>query len=232
METFQNNYMISGEPWVDFLLRFGINLLSTFILIRFIYYPHNNRIKYLFTFFLMGIMLFLIASILDKVELDIGLAFGLFAIFGIIRYRSPSIDLKEMTYLFLVIGLAIINALVEFRTTTILGLAFSNMVVLGATFFMEKYRPRKNVLKRSLFFYPSCLSILNSNKALLHEIKMNTGIEVTKVEIVKINQAKNEVAVQIYFDGNNGQLDDENGLGQEEHVPVANYWEDSSSNMA
>lgn len=224
--------IISGEPWIDFLLRFAINIISTFVLIRFIYYPNNNRVKYLFTFFLMGVMLFLIASILDKVELDIGLAFGLFAIFGIIRFRSPSIDLKEMTYLFLVIGLAIINALVEFRTTTIIGLAFSNVVVLSATFFMEKYRPKNYVLKRSLVFSPSCFSILNNNKALLQEVQSNTGIDVLRVEISKINKVKNEVTVLIYFNENNKDFAVELTTEEqilEEPTPENSIWESTSS---
>lgn len=193
---------ISGEKLFDFLLRLFANILSTFVLIRFIYYPNNSRVKYLFTFFLMGMMIFLIASILDQVSLDMGFALGLFAIFGIIRFRSPSIDLKEMTYLFLVIGVSIINALVEFNVASWLGLSVANFIVLCSALFMEYYKPKNYIIKRALVFTPSTFSVLNNKKALLNEIHQNTGIDVLRVEIAKINKAKNEVAVWIFFRDN------------------------------
>ena len=190
---------ISGESWSDFLIRLLVNVVSIFCLIRFIYYPKNSRVKYLFTFFLMGMMIFLIASILDRVSLDMGFALGLFAVFGIIRYRSPSIDLKEMTYLFLVIGVSIINALVEFNMQTLMGLFIANLIIIVSAFVMEYYKPRDYVLKRSLVYTPSNYSVLNDNQTLLEEIRQNTGINVLRVEIDKINMTKNEVTVWIYF---------------------------------
>ena len=189
--------LISGEPRLDFILRLVVNIVSTFVLIRFIYYPNNSRVKYLFTFFLMGMMIFLIASILDKVSLDMGLALGLFAIFGIVRYRSPSIDLKEMTYLFLIIGTSIINALVEFNVAAWFGLLMSNFIILSSATIMEVYKPKNYVLKRALVFTPSSYAVLNNNEDLLNEIREKTGINVLKVEITKINEAKNEVFIQI-----------------------------------
>nr|WP_321353713.1 DUF4956 domain-containing protein [uncultured Draconibacterium sp.] len=190
---------ISGESWSDFLIRLLVNVVSIFCLIRFIYYPKNSRVKYLFTFFLMGMMIFLIASILDRVSLDMGFALGLFAVFGIIRYRSPSIDLKEMTYLFLVIGVSIINALVEFNMQTLMGLFIANLIIIVSALVMEYYKPRDYVLKRSLVYTPSNYSVLNDNQTLLEEIRQNTGINVLRVEVDKINMTKNEVTVWIYF---------------------------------
>ncbi|MCY1721937.1 DUF4956 domain-containing protein [Prolixibacteraceae bacterium Z1-6] len=189
----------SGIPWMDFTLRLVVNIVSTFVLIRFIYYPKNSRVKYLFTFFLMGLMIFCIASILDSVSIDIGLAFGLFAIFGIIRYRSPSIDLKEMTYLFLVIGISIINALVVINVSYWIGLVIANGIILLAAFVMEHYIPKNYVIKRSLIFSPSSFSVLNNKQLLLNEICKNTGIEIQKVEVEKINKSKNEITAWIYF---------------------------------
>lgn len=214
---------ISGEKIFDFLVRLFANIFSTFVLIRFIYYPNNSRVKYLFTFFLMGMMIFLIASILDQVSLDMGFALGLFAIFGIIRFRSPSIDLKEMTYLFLVIGVSIINALVEFNIASWLGLSIANFIVLCSALFMEYYKPKNYIIKRALVFTPSSFSVLNNKKALLDEIQMNTGIEVLRVEISKINKAKNEVAVWIFFRDNM-----KDNLMEEEEIFVEPEEEDTN----
>lgn len=153
----------------------------------------------MFTFFLMGMMIFLIASLLDRVSLDVGLALGLFAIFGIVRYRSPSIDLKEMTYLFLVIGVSIINALVEFSVQTITGLLVANLIIIVSALVMERYKPRNYILKRAFVYNPSNYSVLNDNQTLLEEIRRDTGIDILRVDIEKINKAKNEITVWIYF---------------------------------
>jgi len=153
----------------------------------------------------MGMMIFLIASLLDRVSLDVGLALGLFAIFGIVRYRSPSIDLKEMTYLFLVIGISIINALVAFNVQTLAGLFIANFIIIASALIMENYKPRKYLLKKPLVYQPVNYSVLNDNESLLNEIREETGIDAVKVEIEKINKAKNEVMVWIYFKENNPQ---------------------------
>lgn len=237
MDTLQSLHegqrFISGEPRLDFILRLVVNIVSTFVLIRFIYYPYNSRVKYLFTFFLMGMMIFLIASILDKVSLDMGFALGLFAIFGIVRYRSPSIDLKEMTYLFLIIGTSIINALVEFNVAAWFGLLLANFIILSSATIMEIYKPKNYVLKRALVFTPSSYAVLNNNEDLLDEIREKTGINVLRVEITKINEAKNEVSVWIYFRENNESLKaiEEGALEPEEELEES-YWGNSSSSSS
>ncbi|MCB0813068.1 MAG: DUF4956 domain-containing protein, partial [Flavobacteriales bacterium] len=84
-----------------------------FVLIRVIYYPIHRKKDYLFTYFLFNILIFFLCVLLNNVKLSIGFAFGLFAIFGILRYRTEQIGIKDMTYLFSVITLAVINALVS-----------------------------------------------------------------------------------------------------------------------
>ena len=220
---------VSGDVWLDFLVRLLVNILSLFILIRFVYYPNNSRVKFIFTFFLMGMMIFLIAIVLNRIRLQIGIAFGLFAIFGIIRYRSPSIDLKEMTYLFITMGVAMINALVDFSIEDWFGLVIANFIIISTAFFMEMYKPKNNVLKRTLVFPLQDLSVLNNNEMLLEEVKKHTGINILKVEIEKINKARNEVIVWIYFYSKN-KLDQEVELVQEEPEETKDMWESTSSN--
>lgn len=203
LKLIEGNLYISGEASYDFFLRLLINIISTFVLIRYIYYPKNSRVSYLFTFFLMGMMIFLIASILDQVKLDMGFALGLFAIFGIVRFRSPSIDLKEMTYLFLIIGVSIINALVEFNVAEWIGLFVANTIIIASTAIMENYKPRNHIMKRMMVISPTDYTVLNNNKRLLQEVKELTGIDILKIDIIKINKVKNEISVWIYFDGHN-----------------------------
>ncbi len=194
-----SSVLLQGATISEFWLRLLANIISLFIIIRFIYYPNNHRVKYLFVFSLMGMMIFLIASILDQVKIEMGFALGLFAVFAIIRFRSPQIDLKELTYLFIIIGSAIINALVEFNVETWFGLIVANFIIIGATLSMELYKPKNYVVKKMLVFTPSNYAVLNNKDLLRDEIISKTGIKVVKVEIEKINKAKNEVSVWIFF---------------------------------
>ncbi len=194
-----SSIILQGATFSEFWLRLFANTISLFIIIRFIYYPNNHRVKYLFVFSLMGMMIFLIASILDQVKIEMGFALGLFAVFAIIRFRSPQIDLKELTYLFIVIGSAIINALVEFNVETWFGLFIANFIIIGSTLIMEVYKPKNYVVKKMLVFTPSNYSVLNNKDLLRDEIISKTGIKVVKVEIDKINKVKEEVAVWIFF---------------------------------
>lgn len=188
-----------GTRLSDFFLRLLVNSISVFLIIRFIYYKYNSQSENIFSYFMMGLVVFIVASALENVRLDVGLAFGLFAIFSIIRFRTPPINIKEMTYLFIVIGLSIINALVDYKVSDWAGLLFTNIVVFGAAYFMENYKPKKEILKKPLTFIPSGLHVLNSKKQLLDEVKQNTNIDVIKVDIVKIHEGKNEVTVWVYF---------------------------------
>jgi len=119
----QDNLSIDGvqiiniPDFLEFALRLGLNMVVIFILVRLFYYPATKRKDYLFTFLLIACLVFMICFLLVNVKLQVGFALGLFAIFGIIRYRTNSIPIKEMTYLFLVIGLSVINALASTKTT-------------------------------------------------------------------------------------------------------------------
>lgn len=194
-----SSVILQGATFSEFWLRLLANTISLFVIIRFIYYPNNHRVKYLFVFSLMGMMIFLIASILDQVKIEMGFALGLFAVFAIIRFRSPQIDLKELTYLFIIIGSAIINALVEFNVETWFGLFVANFIIICSTLIMEVYKPKNYVVKKMLVFTPSNYVVLNNKDMLRDEVISKTGINVVKVEIDKINKVKEEVAVWIYF---------------------------------
>jgi hypothetical protein len=99
------------EDMWELLFKFGLNAMVLFVLIRLIYYPIHRKKDYLFTYFLFNILIFFLCVLLNSVKLSIGFAFGLFAIFGILRYRTEQISIKDMTYLFAVITMAVINAL-------------------------------------------------------------------------------------------------------------------------
>ena len=103
------------ENTQEIFIRLFINISVLYILLRFIYFPYNGKRKMYFTYFLIGIMIFIISAFLGMVNIQMGFALGLFAVFSIIRYRTPPIEIKDMTYLFIVIGVAVVYALVHFN---------------------------------------------------------------------------------------------------------------------
>ena len=115
---------IFGIPFFDndfykMLIKLIINVIFLTGIIRFIYYKYSKKKEYLFTFYLIGTVVFFLCFTLKKYELDLGMALGLFAIFGILRYRTTPIDVKEMTYLFVVIGISVMNALSNKKMSSI-----------------------------------------------------------------------------------------------------------------
>ena len=101
--------LFDDDLW-KLLFRFALNTAVMLLIVRMIYYPIARRKDYLFTYIMISILTFFICFTLKKFDLGLGMALGLFAIFGIIRYRTDPIPIKEMTYLFIIIGVSVINA--------------------------------------------------------------------------------------------------------------------------
>ncbi|MFN9799259.1 MAG: DUF4956 domain-containing protein, partial [Bacteroidota bacterium] len=129
--------LIDAEDFLGMIIRLGLHLFFVFILVRLIYYPRTKRKDFLFTYFLFSISIFLMCFLLESVKLEMGFALGLFAVFGIIRYRTDAIPIKEMTYLFVVIGMSVMNALIN-KKISLVELMFANVVIIGATYGLER----------------------------------------------------------------------------------------------
>ena len=142
---------INQKGALELLLRFGFNFLVTTTIIRYLYYPTTKRKDYLFTFVLLSTTIFLLIFMLDGVKMKIGFALGLFAIFGIIRYRTNPIPIKEMTYIFVVIGLSVINAMSS-KKISYVELFLINFIVMAVIFFLEKVWLLKHESSRSVIY--------------------------------------------------------------------------------
>ncbi|MDP2887429.1 MAG: DUF4956 domain-containing protein, partial [Bacteroidota bacterium] len=103
--------LINTEDYIELLVRFGLNLLVTVFIVVGLYAKSSKRKDFYFTYIAISIVIFLLCFLLESVKIELGFALGLFAIFGIIRYRTDAIPIKEMTYLFVVIAVSVINAL-------------------------------------------------------------------------------------------------------------------------
>ena len=180
------------------ILRLSINLLFLIVVIRYLYYPKTKRKDYLFTYFLIGFMTFFLCFGLKKLDIDTGMGLGLFAIFGIIRYRTNTIEIKEMTYLFIVIGLSVINSLAS-NKISIAELIFINVSACLLTYLIEYVFLLRNESRKIILFEQIEL-IRSLNKA---ELKLNleerTGLKINRIEIGKINYLNDTADIKIFY---------------------------------
>ena len=204
-------FSFSGLP--ELLLRFGINLVVILLLVRWLYYTTTRRKDYLFTYILISSVVFLLCFLLESVSLQIGFALGLFAIFGIIRYRTNPMPIKEMTYLFLVIGVSVINALTA--GTSLPEILFANLVVILITFGLEKVWLLRHISSKVIVYEKINLIVPEKYDEMIADLQLRTGIsEIRKVEIGAINFLKDTCRMIIYYEdkGRSVNLADQNGF--------------------
>lgn len=198
MPEFLNIPLMDWQDFWDLVLRSIFNLLVVLYLVRYMYYKTTPRKDYLFTYILISQVIFFILFLLENVKLEMGFALGLFAIFGIIRYRTRQIPIREMTYLFLVIGITVINALAN-RKVSYAELLLTNVAVLVLTYLLEKVFLLKHETKREII-YENVELIKPENRAeLIQDLQKRTGLKINKVEIGRVNYLRDSVRLFIYF---------------------------------
>jgi len=181
------------------LARFTLNMLVILILVRWLYYSATKRKDYLFTYILISSIIFLLCYLLANVKIQIGFALGLFAIFGIIRYRTSSIPIKEMTYLFLIIGVSIINSLADTKAS-VADILFTNFAIIVITFCMEKIWLRKREISKIINYEKIELIKPENISYLIKDLEDRTGItKINRVEIGKIDFLRDTCRLQIFY---------------------------------
>jgi hypothetical protein len=192
--------------FLELVMRFALNMAVILILVRWLYYSSTKRKDYLFTYILISSLIFLLCFLLASVKLQIGFALGLFAIFGIIRYRTSSIPIKEMTYLFLIIGVSIINALADTKTS-VAEVLFTNFVIVAITFCMEKIWLQKHELTSTILYEKIDLIKPDKRAELMKDLQLRTGIKkINRIEIGKIDFLRDTCTLQIYYNVTGNQV--------------------------
>lgn len=190
--------LMNQKDFLKLLFRFSVNLFFMITLVRYIYYPVERKKEYLITFFLISTTVFLLCFLLDNVKLELGFALGLFAIFGILRYRTDAIPIKEMTYLFMVIGLSVINALAN-KKVSYAELFFTNFALIAVTYGLEKYWLVKHESRKRVV-YENIELIKPINREAMHsDLEERTGIKISRFEVGRINFLNDSAEVKIFF---------------------------------
>ena len=185
------------------VFKFAITFIFILIIVRGLYFTNSKKKEYAFSFFMLGIVIFFISFTLKKFELGTGMALGLFAIFGIIRYRTNPMPVKEMTYLFIVIGVSVINALTN-KKVSYTELLFTNFAIIIITYIMEKLwfskeKAPKTEAKQSIIYNKVELLKPENKAQLLTDLSQKTGSKINKVKIDLIDFDKNTAEITVYW---------------------------------
>lgn len=203
-----------GIPFFDddfykMLLRLLINMVFLTAIIRLAYYHFSKKTEFLFTFYLVGIVVFFLCFTLKKYELDLGLALGLFAIFGILRYRTDPLKVREMTYLFVVIGVSVINALSN-KKMSYMEIVTANSFIFIATYYLDRYwslqriTPKERITPKDFgtkdIIYNSLENIKPEQFSLLKkELEDSLGVEILKLDINEVDFEKQTAKIKIRY---------------------------------
>jgi hypothetical protein len=187
-----------SEDFYGLLMRLGINLFFLTILIRVLYYTKTRRKDYLFTYYLIGTITFFLCFGLMQMDIDTGMGLGLFAIFGIIRYRTDAIEIKEMTYLFMIIGISVVNALAS-NELSISEVAVINVSVVLLTYILENLWLMKHETRKTINYERIDLIKPENYDLLKADLEKRTGLTINRVEVGKIDFLNDTAMVRIYY---------------------------------
>ena len=214
---FQDLLNISFWDSIDFrtlVIRYAMHLVSLILAVRVLYFESSKRKDYLFTYFLISTVVFLLCYMLANVDMGIGMALSLFAIFGIIRYRTGQIPIREMTYLFIVIGLAVINALAN-HEISFFELLLSNVAILLTAWLIEKAWSINHV-SRKVVQYDRIENIRpEMYDELRSDLEARLGLSISKIEVGNVDFLRDTAIVVVYYKSlnkNSNMADDIEGF--------------------
>lgn len=193
------NYILwDTSDLLDLLLRFAFNFLVAYIIIRWIYYPTHKNKDYLFTYFLFNIIIFMLCYMMRNTQLEIGVAFGLFAVFSILRYRTLSVGIMDMAYLFLIISVGVINSLSN-EQVSIAEILFANFLIVAVIFILEKVWLVR-IAANKVIIYEKIENIRPENyEKLIVDLKERTGLNVHRVEIGRVDFMRDIARIRIFY---------------------------------
>lgn len=210
--------VMMSSMWADWgalselLIRFLLNTVVIALIVRVFYYPKSRRRDYFFTFILIAISVFLLIFLMGGVKLKIGFALGLFAIFGIIRYRTESVPIREMTYLFLIIAVSAINGLAT--SISYVELLATNLLFIISIWALESNRWVKHVASKLVLYDNIQLITPENEEALIEDLKKRTGLDVLRVEVGAIDFSKDTAMVKIYYEPLTNEVNSVNHVGR------------------
>ena len=220
IQTIADAAMSTTQSITELCIRFFLNLLVCWILVQFFYYRKSHRRDYYFTFMVFSTAMLMLLYIMGNVEVGVGLTLGLFAIFGVIRYRTETVPIREMTYLFVIIALAAMNGLApvyklvgatsasphyELSMGTVGIMALSNLLVVCLIWILESERLLKHTSTKLVLYDRIELIVPERRAELIADLEKRIGVKVNNLEIGHVDFLKDAAFIKIFYNLDKGQ---------------------------
>lgn len=198
---------LTSINWIDvpglteMLCRFALNIVMVWVVVHFFYYPKSKRRDYYFTFLLIAVSIFMLIYLMDGSKMKIGAALGLFAVFGIIRYRTESVPIREMTYLFFLVALSVVNGMAQ--KLSIAELAAANIIFVVAVAMAESNLLARHVACKYVKYDNIALIIPDKREEMIADLEKRLGVKVINVEIGSVDFLKDSALVKVFYEGGN-----------------------------
>jgi hypothetical protein len=221
VQTVTDAMMTTSQSLTELAIRFFLNLAVCWILVQFFYYRKSRRRDYYFTFMVFSSAMLLLLYVMGNVEVGVGLTLGLFAIFGVIRYRTETVPIREMTYLFVIIALAAVNGLAPiYRVVGATGTnphyalnagatgvtILSNALIVCLIWILESDRLLKHTSAKLVLYDRIELIVPERRAELVADLEKRTGLKVDNLEIGHVDFLKDAAFIKVYYTLSKGQV--------------------------
>lgn len=196
--TFMNMPLFDMQGILELLTRFLINMVVIGVIVKCFYYPKSRRRDYLFAFMLLSVSIFLLIYLMEGSKLKVGAALGLFAIFGIIRYRTEAIPIREMTYLFYLVSLSVINGMAT--KLSLAELLLANGIFIAVAWMFESNRLVHHVCSKYIRYDNVNLIMPDKRSELIADLERRTGLKITRVDVGTVDFLKDSALIRIYYE--------------------------------
>lgn len=197
------------KQFVSLVIRFVINFIVVAVIARYFYFPKSNRRDYMFVFIIMSISIFMLVTLMEGDVMNTGAALGLFAIFGIIRYRTEAVPIREMTYLFMLVAVSVVNAMAraEYHPKSdywsgigLLTIVFANLMFIMLAWLFESSKLVSSNCSKYIKYDNVALIAPDKREELKADLEKRTGLKILKVEVGMIDFLKDSCLIRIYYD--------------------------------
>lgn len=196
VEEVEKSFQLFDKLSIKFFQRLAVDLIAVFVLIRFIYFPIYRSRENVFTFFIFNIIIFFITYFLNEVEMSMGAAFGLFAVFAMLRYRTEDISIKDMTYMFLCIAMGLINSVTKGSWDD---LALLSLIIIAITYLLESKLLMKKEVSRIVMYENIELIKPEKRNELIADLEKRLGIKVNHVTIGRIDFLRDAAQIHVFY---------------------------------
>lgn len=183
---------------LDVIVRSVINVVLCFVTVKYIYSTRSNNREFIFALYAFNIVIFALCCLLKDIEMQLGSGFGLFALFGLLNYRTELMKTKDMTYLLVVIAIGFINGLYKSHED-ILEVVFLDLLILGAIYVLERVLLDNFPMSTRIRYEKVELILPARREELIADLKLRTGLNITDISIDDINYLNDSAFITIYY---------------------------------